>query len=182
MDLMEEAESGLDFPDIETERLLLRVLTLDDAPAVYDHFTDTDVTRFMDIDVCTHVDDARAIIVFHTNDTGCRWGLFDKTTGSLIGTCGYHCWIKGQYAQAEIGYDLGKTYWGQGLMQEALQAVIPFGFSAMQLHRIEACVHPENGRSIGLLHKLGFHREPATGDGLLHFHILQPDWTTRMTT
>ncbi|MGE3540521.1 MAG: GNAT family N-acetyltransferase [Candidatus Tectimicrobiota bacterium] len=181
MDTMEEAEQALVFPTIETERLRLRVLTLDDAPAVYQHLADDDVTRFMDVDECKDLDDVRALILFHANAAGCRWGVFDKVTGALLGTCGYQGWHKGQCTRAELGYDLGKTYWGQGLMQEALQAVIPFGFGAMHLQRIEACVHPENGRSIGLLRKLGFHREPASRDGLLHFHILPPDWATHLS-
>ena len=179
MDTREEAKQALVFPSIETERLLLRVLTLNDAPALYEHFTDDDVTRFMDLDECKDLDDARALILLHANVAGCRWGVFDKVTGALLGTCGYQDWRKGQNTRAEIGYDLGKTYWGQGLMQEALQAVIPFGFAHMRLQRIEACVHPENGRSIGLLRKLGFHRAPATRDGLLRFHILPLDWTTQ---
>jgi ribosomal-protein-alanine N-acetyltransferase len=170
MEEMEESEQGFDFPEIETARLILRALTVDDAAAVYHHFSDADVTRFMDTDLCKSVDDAKAIIIFHANDSGCRWGLFDKATGALLGTCGYHCWVKGPQ-QAEIGYDLGKAYWGQGLMQEALQAVIRFGFAAMHLQRIAAGVHPENGRSIGLLRKLGFHRAAATRDGLLWFHL-----------
>jgi ribosomal-protein-alanine N-acetyltransferase len=179
---MEESEPVFDFPELETARLVLRALTLDDATAIYHHFSDDDVTRFMDIDACKSVDDARAIILFHANDSGCRWGLFDKATGLLLGTCGYYCWVQGPYAQAEIGYDLGKAYWGQGLMQEALQEVLRFGFAAMHLQRIAAGVHLENGRSIGLLRKLGFRLESTTRDGLLWFRLLQTDWTAHMAT
>lgn len=85
-------------------------------------------------------------------------------------------------AEAEIGYDLGKAYWRQGFMQEALQAIISFGFETMRLKRIEAEVEPANGRSIGLLRKLGFRMEPAQRNGLLWFSLLPTEWTTYMTT
>jgi ribosomal-protein-alanine N-acetyltransferase len=181
MEEMDASERVFDFPALETARLVLRVLTGDDATALYHHCADEEVTRFMDIDAWKSVDDARAIIILHANASGCRWGLFAKATGALLGTCGYHCWVQGPHAQAEIGYDLGKAYWGQGLMQEALQAVICFGFAAMHLQRIAAEVHPLNGRSIGLLRRLGFRRAPATQHGRLWFSLRQPDWATRMT-
>lgn len=53
---------------------------------------------------------------------------------------------------------------GQGYMQEALSAAIKFGFTQMKLHRIEALVHPENARSLHLLHKLGFKQEGILRD------------------
>ncbi len=167
-----------DFPDIETARLVLRVLTLGDAPAVQHHFADEDVIEFMDIKACASLEDAKEIILFHANDSGCRWGVFDKVTGCLIGTCGYHCWVQEPQAQAEMGFDLGKTHWGKGLMREALQTIIRFGFSTMRLQRIVADVHPENERSIRLMRKLCFNQESDKRDGFIRFNLVQKDWET----
>lgn len=168
-----------DFPQLETERLVLRVLTADDAAAVHRHFSDEAVTRHMDIDVCASVAEARAIIAFHVEDSGCRWGLFEKPNGALVGTCGYHCWRRGRRPSAEIGFDLGRSHWGRGLMQEALRSVIRFGFAAMALHRIDAEVEPGNARSIALLRRLGFRSMPATRGRPLLFALGPDEWRAR---
>ena len=110
--------SRMHYPRLETGRLYLRELTLDDAPAVQVHFGDPEVTELMDIDPCTDLETAREIVAYHLHDTGVRWGVFDRQTHALIGTCGYHCWDEVS-AQAEIGYDLSHAHWGRGLMREA---------------------------------------------------------------
>ena len=61
--------------------------------------------------------------------------------------------------RAEIGFILNHNYWRQGLMHQALEAVIDFAFTTLKLHRIEADVDPENAGSLGVLEKLGFQRE-----------------------
>jgi ribosomal-protein-alanine N-acetyltransferase len=115
----------------------------------------------MDIDPCTSLADAENIIRFHLKDRGCRWGLFHRASDELMGTAGYHCW---QGLQAELGYDLGYAYWGQGLMREALEVLIAFGFEQMLLDDIVTEVDVNNTRSIALLKRLGFRQtEPTTG-------------------
>ncbi len=177
---MGDSDSAFRFPDLETARLALRILTLDDAESVFRHFSDDEVTRFMDIDSCTRLEDARDIIDFHLKDSGCRWGIFDKKTSALVGTCGYHCWEIDQSGSiAEIGYDLGKAYWGHGIMQETLNAAIPFGFEKMKLSKIYASVQPKNDRSIRLLARLKFRQESEQRDGLLWFNLYPEDWKRR---
>lgn len=161
----------LAFPVMETERLILRVLTLEDNAAVFRHFSDEEVTRYMDIAPCTDIREADEIIQFHLDDSGCRWGVFDKSTGQLAGTCGYHCWSPGNGAKAEIGFDLSKEYWGRGLMSEAVSPVIQFGLQQMGLCKIEATVDPENIRSMRLLDNLGFQREKELAGGLVYYYL-----------
>ena len=153
----------MEYPRIETERLYLRELTLGDAPAVQIHFSDPMVTEMMDIEPCTNLESAREIISYHLHDTGVRWGVFDRETDRLIGTCGFHCWDEAK-AQAEIGYDLTRAYWGQGLMREAVEAALEFGFDAMALSEICAFSDRANPRSIGLLERLGFKFRPDLPD------------------
>lgn len=153
----------------------MRLLTLDDAESVYLHFSDDEVTHYLDIESCTCPEKAKEIIEFHLKDSGCRWGIFEKGTGMLIGTCGYHCWSQdSSNSEAEIGYDLGRAYWGQGLMREVLETVIPFGFTEMKLRKILASVAPRNERSIRLLCRLGFESEAALRDGLRWLHRTSP--------
>ena len=77
----------------------------------------------------------------------------------LIGTCGFHCWDQTK-AQAEIGYDLSPLHWGRGLMREALETIIAFGFDSMSLAVISAIAEQANVRSLGLLKRLGFEIRP----------------------
>ena len=168
----------LDYPELVTARLRLRLLRLDDAPAVYRHFADPQVTRFMDIEPCADVADAEEIIRYHIDDPGCRWGLFDRSS-ALVGTCGYHCLRSSPDARAELGYDLGKAYWGQGLMWEALEPVIAVGFAAMRLDTIDAGVHPDNARSLRLLRRLGFRQISMTPDGLVYCVLGETEWASR---
>ncbi|ECH9276424.1 N-acetyltransferase [Salmonella enterica subsp. enterica] len=160
-------------PNITTERLFMRELTLADAEAVFKHFSVPEVTRFMDIEVCKDVREAEEIIAFHIQDSGCRYGLFSKETKELIGTCGYHCWSTEDYQEtkAEIGFDLAPGYWGKGLMQEALNPLIRIGFELMGLDYIEATTEVDNLQSQRLLQKLGFHQESELKEGLLYFTL-----------
>ena len=160
---------------METERTRLRLLTLDDAEAVYNYFSDPEVTKFMDIEPCKDLKDAEDIIRYHLDDDGCRWGLFDKTTELLMGTVGFHCLRKTENIfMAEIGYDLSMEYWGKGFMTEALTTVISFGFNQWGFDVIDATVEPENQRSINVLKKLGFVNAMDLNDHLFYFYLEKP--------
>lgn len=86
------------------------------------------------------------------------WGISLKDQPKLIGTIGFWRIIKEHY-RAEIGYLLHPDHWRKGLVQEALPAVLAYGFDVMQLHSVEANVNPNNKPSIAFLEKNGFVRE-----------------------
>ncbi len=162
------------FPELETERLYIRVLKESDSATVFRHFADEEVTRYMDIPPCKDMAEASEIIRFHTEDSGCRWGLFDKASGQLAGTCGFHCWVTGTQARAEIGYDLSAAWWGRGFMTEAIKPIIRVGFEQMELELIEATADPANERSARLLERLGFQRREELVDGLVYYSLPKP--------
>jgi len=87
-----------------------------------------------------------------------RWAIELKKDNKLIGTCGFHNWNK-RHLRAEIGYELNDNYWKIGYVFEAISEIISFGFSKLELNRIEALVYPENINSHSSLAKLGFSRE-----------------------
>ena len=89
---------------------------------------------------------------------GIRWGIARKGDSKLIGTCGYTDWDKTAH-KGEIGYDLDPAYWGQGIMTEALRAILEYGFKKMGLNRIQAVIDSENTRSQKLVLRLGFKKE-----------------------
>jgi len=90
---------------------------------------------------------------------GITWAmaLKEKPT-ALIGTIGFWRLIKEHY-RAEIGYMLHPDHWRKGLMKEAIEAVIPYGFQKMKLHSIEARINPGNDASDAILRSAGFVRE-----------------------
>ena len=92
------------------------------------------------------------------NNDSILWGICLKDTAPVIGTIGY--WqIQKEHYRAETGYMLHPDYQGKGIMDEALKAVIKYGFETMQLHSIEANVNPANAASMKLLEKNGFVKE-----------------------
>jgi ribosomal-protein-alanine N-acetyltransferase len=155
------------FPDLESERLVLRQLTYDDVDFVFQHLSHPRVTEFLlDEPPLVERSQAREIIDFFKepeSKTRNRWGIVLKESNQLIGTCGFHKWDK-RHFRAETGYDLSPDYWGRGIMAEALRVVIKNGFETMGLHRIDALVYVKNLRSVKLLDKLGFKREGILRD------------------
>lgn len=147
------------FPELETENLLLRQVNRSDAKDIFQHFSDKEVLRYHDLEAFTNIEQAKNLIAsfyerFH-NQQMIRWGIAKKEDNIIIGTCGYYNWIKNSF-QAEIGYELSQAYWRKGIMTEALTALIKFGFEKMELNRIAATVMLENSASMKLLEKLGF--------------------------
>ena len=151
------------FPHLETERLVLRQLRPADAPDLFRLFADDQVTRYYDLDTFTRISQARALIdrfaQRYQNRIGIRWAIALRACpDGLLGTCGYNMWLQTS-RRAILGYDLASAHWRQGIMSEALRAVIRFGFERMELNRIEALVFQANAASRGLLEKLAFQPE-----------------------
>lgn len=149
------------FPRLETARLLLRQMTPRDARAVYRVFADDAVTRYYDLPTFQDISQARQVIDRQIErfdiGAGIRWGIARRSDDVIIGTCGFH--LSQDPHRAEIGYDLASAFWGQGLMSEALAAMLAWGFESLGLNRVEALVMPGNEASRRLLARLGFTAE-----------------------
>ncbi len=150
-------------PKLETERLILRALSPEDMDFLLRHFGDEDVNRYSSYENLKNREEA---IDFYNRfiepgkPTRFRLGIVLEETGELVGTLGYHNLSRRDHS-AEIGYDLSKAYWGEGIMTEAVEALLRYGFERMNLNRIEATVDSENSRSIRLL-EIRFHERGAT--------------------
>jgi [ribosomal protein S5]-alanine N-acetyltransferase len=149
-------------PTIATERLALRWLTEDDIPALFAVFSHPEVMRYWSTPPMKDVGEARALLErIHESfrlKTLFEWGIALGMEGRVIGTCTLFR-LDEQNRRAELGYALAREYWGQGLMSEALTALLEHAFSALDLHRIEADVDPRNAPSVRILERLGFERE-----------------------
>ena len=122
-----------DFLALETARLLLRPLAAGDLDFIFQHFSDPEVGRdLVDEEPLTTRTEAQAIVDFYVSPgpkTYNRWVIVRKLDRQAIGTCGFHRWSR-QHGRAEVGYDLARAAWGQGIMTEALTAVLEHGFSS----------------------------------------------------
>jgi len=151
------------FPEIKTSRLLLGPMQKTDAAPLLLLRSDEKVMQYIDKERTKNIAEAEALVQ-HINDdaannNGITWRIsLQEEPDKMIGSIGFWRIIK-QHHRAEIGYMLQPGLWGKGLMQEALQAVIDFGFNNMQLHSIEAHINPANAGSAAILEKMGFIRE-----------------------
>ncbi|QIN78004.1 GNAT family N-acetyltransferase [Rubrobacter marinus] len=145
-------------PRLETERLILRALTPDDAAAVFAYASDPEVARYMSFETHRSLGDAEAFLDLTMGRYGSGdapdWGLVYKGDGRLIGTAGFVAWER-EHARAEVGYILHRDYWGRGLVAEALAAMISYGFEKLDLNRIEARCFAENAASARVMEKAG---------------------------
>lgn len=150
------------FPILETPRLTLRELTQDDVDGVFAIRSDFEVTRYNTGLAYERLDQARDIIqairTGYTDGIELRWGITLKDKPTVIGMCGFNYWVRHD-RRASIGYDLARIHWGKGLMTEAVQAMVKFGFEQMNLNRIEADADGRNPASARVLEKVGFKHE-----------------------
>lgn len=158
-----KADFFAEFPRLETERLILRQLTSADAEAMFGYLSDPEVARYLSAHPHRNVAQTAKLIDFlvalFKNRDGLRWGItLKEVEGKIIGTCGFHAWAK-EHRRAEIGYELARDYWRQGLMAEAIRAILSFGFAEMGLNRVEAMVLVGNTSSAGFLERQGFQKE-----------------------
>jgi ribosomal-protein-alanine N-acetyltransferase len=151
------------FPEIKTERLLLRRLTDTDAAEIQFLRSDDRVMKYIDREKTKSQEEALAFIqkinANIDNNESIMWAIaFQDKPETLIGNIAF--WrIINQHYRSEIGYMLHPDFWGMSIMKEALLAAIDFGFKKMRLHSIEAHINPENAASAILLEKAGFNRE-----------------------
>ncbi|HEX8478137.1 MAG TPA: GNAT family N-acetyltransferase [Telluria sp.] len=87
-----------------------------------------------------------------------RFAIVLTATGRQVGNCTLFS-LHRQNRRAEIGYALARSHWGHGYMHEALQALLAFAFTDLDLHRLEADIDPRNGASAAALVRLGFQEE-----------------------
>ena len=155
---MSQEFSSVPFPCLETRRLRLRQATQEDAEAIFTVFSDPKVTQFHDLDTFVRLDEAIGVVERRAkgfdSGRGIRWGIARKQDNYLIGSCGFS-WDREANA-AEIGYELASQFWRQGIMSEALRAVLCYGFEIKELQFVIAEIMLENLASRRLLEKLGF--------------------------
>ena len=147
---------------LDTRDLRLRPSNPTDAEGMFAMLSDTQSMKYWSDkpikDLSAAVEVLNKDLESDAQDNSMCWAITLNGQDKMIGKCILFQFDKANQ-RAEIGYILNRQYWRQGLMHQALEAVIDFAFNTLELHRIEADVDTENASSIGILEKLGFRRE-----------------------
>lgn len=150
------------FTVLTTERLVLRKLSMDDLEAVFALRSDPVAMRYVPRPLAKDREEAAAhiqlILVTQQANEGLQWAITLKDNPSMVGIIGF--WrMKKEHYRAEIGYMVLPKYWGQGIVSEAIAAVVQHAFDTLGFHSIEAVIDPQNPASMRVLEKNGFVRE-----------------------
>jgi [ribosomal protein S5]-alanine N-acetyltransferase len=181
-------------PTLETPRLRLRWMTEADVPALFELFSNREVTRYWSWSAYTEVAQAEKLL---RNIHACfaerslfQWGIARREDDKVVGTCTLSE-LSRPHRRAGLGYALNRACWGQGYGREAVGRVVEFGFTVLELHRLEADVDPRNVSSIKVLEGLGFQHEGLqreryiidgeVQDGVL-YGLLRREWRPGAST
>ena len=149
-------------PVLPTARLILRPFRNGDSAALFDIFSDAEVVRFWSGAAWTDIKQAQQMIEESRQDVSSsgivRYGIALAETDVLIGICNLRGFFE-QNRRCELGYALGRAWWGRGFAAEALEALLGYAFGPLDLNRIEADIDPRNDASARLLERLGFRQE-----------------------
>ncbi len=142
--------------NIETNDVFLRKFVLDDLPAMSRMYADEDVMRYIGLGGPVDENAARQMISafmrsYDTKGFGI-WGCVEKSTGELIGHCGFNTLPDGNI---EIAYLLDKPYWGKGIATSIALETLRYGTENLGLEKIVALAYPQNIASIRVIEKIG---------------------------
>ena len=148
---------------IETQRLILRRFRVEDAENMYHNWaSDPEVTRFLTWPEHASVEVTKSLLSLWVSryESGdyFNWAMEYKETGEVIGNISVVKLIE-EIAAADMGYCMGKAYWGQGLMPEALEAVMNYLFDVVGLNRVAASHDVNNPKSGRVMDKAGMKQE-----------------------
>jgi len=140
-------------PYLQTDRLSLRPLTIDDAADLHRIFSDPRAMRFMPTPPHTDPDQTRRAIALDLMIPGAvYWAVRLHGSDTVIGQVNY----LGQTRIAGLGYILHPDYWGQGLTAEACRPALDYGFTTLGHDRVELWIDENNAASLRVAQKLGF--------------------------
>lgn len=148
---------------IETERLILRRFTVEDAESMYRNWaSDPEVTRFLMWPTHQSVEDSRKVlgewVASYENEDKYEWCIAKKENDEPIGSIGAFNYNE-KVSSLEIGYCISKAYWHQGITSEAMAAVMAYLLEEVGVSRIESRHDPRNPHSGDVMKKCGLKYE-----------------------
>lgn len=147
----------------ETKRLIIRELSVDDVPKLYQIYQNKEVQQYiekLDEYLEIEIEKQKAYIknVYSFYGYG-LWGVFEKGTNTLIGRCGIQNQTIDKRPEIELSYLLDREHWGCGYAIECCKAVLDYATNELNMNRIVAAIAKENVRSINVAKKLGMKME-----------------------
>lgn len=144
---------------LETERLILRTWTLDDAPKLFEICADAEVMKYLGTgkpyETIKQANDFLRWAEDYQRENGfCRWAVLLKENREIIGSCGFA--RPHGTEEIELGYLLGKKFWGKGFATEATKACLQYGFEQLKFNETIAITDLENVASQRVLEIIGF--------------------------
>jgi ribosomal-protein-alanine N-acetyltransferase len=157
---------------IETARLRLRTPTMDDAEAIFTTYArDIEATRYVSFRTHRSAEDTREYLrhcaAGWAADGPFTWVIVGREAGRLAGTID----IRPQSHRAEIGYILGREYWGRGYMTEVVRAVTDWVLAQPEIYRLWAVCDVDNIASARVMEKAGMEREGRLRRWAVHPNI-----------
>lgn len=151
--------------ELETERLVLRQLESGDFESYAQICADPEVMRYLGLGPSMGKPMSRieawrslAMMLGHWQLRGYgMWAVVEKSSGQFVGRVGLH--NPEGWPGPEVGWTLGREYWGRGFASEAGQAAMQYAFDALDLRHILSVIHPENRNSIRVAERLGMQFE-----------------------
>ena len=148
---------------VETERLDLRPLTMDDLDALALIYRDSEVRKYFPEGTLTYEQTREGlewiIDVYYAQHGFGLWATTHKQTNEFIGRCGLLPWTIDGRSEVEVAYLLARAYWGRGLGTEAARAILAYGFEDLHLSRLICLIDPGNEASINVALKIGMRLE-----------------------
>lgn len=160
-------------PTLETERLLLRKITMEDAYDMFAYCSDEEVAKYVTWNAHKNIEDTETFIASilenYQDHKPAPWGIVLKENNRLIGTVGFTS-MNPIHHSAEIGFALSRNNWGKGIMTEAVKEIIKYGFETLHLNRIQAMCFKDNIASERVMIKSGMsyeglHRQKIFNNG-----------------
>jgi len=174
---------------VQTQNYILKEIVSSDIENIHKGLSDPEITKYYDVHFPT-LEATKEQMQWYAdlkkNGTGAWWGIYDKNNNHFVGAGGFNGLDK-NHKKAEIGFWLLKEFWGNGIMKEVMPALFNYGFTHLDLNRIEGFVIHQNDKCKRGLEKINFTfegtmRESEMKNGELIsvdvYSILKSEWST----
>ena len=168
----------MDFPQLETERLILRMWRESDFEPYAAMCSDPEVMRYLGGKTFNRMEAWRhmAFLIGHWHLLGYgHWAVEEKVSGDFLGRIGFL--NPADWPGFEIGWTLGRKYWGKGFATEGARRALDYGFTELNREHVISLIHPDNAGSIRVAQCLGEKLEGKTellGHDVLIYGINRP--------
>jgi RimJ/RimL family protein N-acetyltransferase len=146
----------IEIPSLTTERLLLRPFRDEDLDEYAAICADPEVMLYLGGNPLSRADAWRQMALFlghwHLRGYG-FWAVEERRSGAMIGRIG--CWRPEGWPGLEVGWTLGREWWGKGYATEGARAVLDFAFTNLGREHVISLIHPDNRASIRVAERLG---------------------------